>query len=97
MLPDRLSAFTAQRAKRTHPLDESLTSSDDSWSLKPLQNSTKNDSYDQSIRHIHHNIVCCRPVERRNLQAQNSEVKNIVLVHGAWAAAPAGGAFTTTH
>jgi hypothetical protein len=31
-----------------------------------------------------------------NLQAQKSHVKNIVLVHGAWADGSAGGAFMTT-
>ena len=41
-------------------------------------------------------MLCAIASGTPNLQAQKSIVKNIVLVHGAWADGSGGGAFTTT-
>jgi pimeloyl-ACP methyl ester carboxylesterase len=46
------------------------------------------DSYVQSIRHVNHlTTMLCAAIllSTPDLQAQQSDVKNIVLVHGAWA------------
>jgi pimeloyl-ACP methyl ester carboxylesterase len=43
------------------------------------------DGYVQSIRRDRLIVVCCLYVEHTNIQAQRSGVKNIILVHGAWA------------
>jgi pimeloyl-ACP methyl ester carboxylesterase len=73
---------------QTHPLDESLTSSDGSWSLKRLQNSTKKElEIVMFNRFAVFTTTLCAAVlsSTPNLKAQQSEVKNIILVHGAWA------------
>ena len=52
----------------THSLDESVTSSDGSSCLKRAAELNKKElENDQSIRCIHHNLVCCRPVEQSEL------------------------------
>jgi pimeloyl-ACP methyl ester carboxylesterase len=63
-------------------------SSDGSWSLKRLQNSTKKElEIVMFIRFAVFTTMSCAAVLSitANLIAQQSEVKNIVLVHGAWA------------
>jgi pimeloyl-ACP methyl ester carboxylesterase len=72
----------------THPLDERLTSGDGSWSLKRLQNPTKKElEIVMFSRFAVFTTMLCAAVlsSTPNLKAQQSKVKNIVLVHGAWA------------
>jgi pimeloyl-ACP methyl ester carboxylesterase len=70
------------------PLDETRTSSDGSWSLKRLQNSTKKELEIVMFNRfaLFATMLCAAVLSSApNLQAQKSDVKNIVLVHGAWA------------
>jgi hypothetical protein len=80
------SRVTSEESKlvrdTTHPLDDSLTSSDGSWSLKraaELNKKGTGDSYVQSIRRIHHNVVCCRPVEHTKRTSTGVRSKTYTL------------------
>jgi pimeloyl-ACP methyl ester carboxylesterase len=73
---------------QTHPLDESLTSSERSWSLKRAAELNKKElEIVMFNRFALFTTMLCAAVlsSTPNLQAQESEVRNIVLVHGAWA------------
>jgi pimeloyl-ACP methyl ester carboxylesterase len=73
---------------QTHPLDESLTSSERSWSLKRAAELNKKElEIVMFNRFALFSTTLCAAVlsSTPNLQAQESEVRNIVLVHGAWA------------
>jgi pimeloyl-ACP methyl ester carboxylesterase len=73
---------------KTHPLDESLASSDVSWSLKrAVELNKKKLERGMFNRFAVFTTILCAAVlsNTQNLRAQKSEVKNIVLVHGAWA------------
>ncbi|HTF65177.1 MAG TPA: alpha/beta hydrolase [Edaphobacter sp.] len=73
---------------QTHPLDESLASSDVSWSLKRAAELNKKElDIVMFNRFAVFTTMLCAAVlsSTPNLKAQQSEVKNIVLVHGAWA------------
>jgi pimeloyl-ACP methyl ester carboxylesterase len=84
---DGTALFEGVRHQR-QPLDESLTSREDSRSLNPPQELSKRESGGSMFNQCAAiaTMVCAAALSSTsNLQAQKSEVKNIVLVHGAWA------------
>ena len=84
---DGTALFEGVRHQR-QPLDESLTSREDSRSLNPPRELSKRESGGSMFNQCAAiaTMVCAAALSSTsNLQAQKSEVKNIVLVHGAWA------------
>jgi pimeloyl-ACP methyl ester carboxylesterase len=82
------AAFFERVRHRRQPLDESLTSSGRSRSLKrAAELNNKKLEIDMFKRSAVFTTMLCAAFlsSPLNVQAQKSEVKNIVLVHGAWA------------
>ena len=79
-----------QRIRREgQPLDGTRTGSDGSWSSKRTAELNKKETGAKSMSNrfaVFTTMLCAAAMSSApNLQAQKSEVKNIVLVHGAWA------------